>query len=445
MHRLLTSARNALTRATYEIARLLGRNKARPVRPRTYWDDNVALTLSNLVHETETRASGRVQLISLADFRAAVGDLWEKYKSRILIIVESTIARMIGRGNTFIPQGDDAWLMLFPNFSEEKAQEITDAIAAKIGDKLVGAQFTAHELPLPATSKLDLAVAVNADGSLNMDAVKLAVSRARQAQISTTVKNAAAEKSAGGIRTHATAPTSQSKAGQMKVLFRPAWCAETEAIDSFFFRAFTDAGANIYIEGGPAVSDATVSDLTKAAADAFTAMCTSNLRAKLAMPVPFSKLRGATRSGIQRAVASLAQRDRLLHLRLEVVQIPPAAPADELVAVRELFRPFVREVAFLTDLFTPHDQLMALDHIILGADISNEIRRDDDELFQAMLLFRQRAGRRSTYVLGLHSRSHVSHAVNAGISEVGGPGVMDDLKRLPERITPLRRDHLLAP
>ena len=67
---------------------------------RVYWDDSVALTLSNLVQETETRASGRVQVISLADFREAVGELWAKYQSRILLIAESTISRMIGKGNT---------------------------------------------------------------------------------------------------------------------------------------------------------------------------------------------------------------------------------------------------------------------------------------------------------------------------------------------------------
>ena len=150
---------------------------------RVYWDDSVALTLSNLVQETETRASGRVQVISLADFREAVGELWEKYQSRILLIAESTISRMIGKGNTFIPQGEDAWLLLFMGLPNDKAQDRADTIAATIGEKLVGAQFTAHELPLPQASKLDLTGALNADGSFNLEAVKQAISRVRKTQI----------------------------------------------------------------------------------------------------------------------------------------------------------------------------------------------------------------------------------------------------------------------
>jgi len=109
---------------------------------RTYWDDSVSLALTDLVQEAETRASGKVQVISLAEFRVAIGELWDKYESRILLIAESTISRMIGRGNTFIPQDKDTWLLLFPALPEAEALKRADAIASKIGEKLVGAQFT---------------------------------------------------------------------------------------------------------------------------------------------------------------------------------------------------------------------------------------------------------------------------------------------------------------
>lgn len=432
-------ARHAFARAAQWTYRVSGRERSDFARARVYWDDSVHLALSNLVQETETRASGRVQLISLADFRAAIGDLWEKYHSRILIIVESTIARMIGRGNTFISQGDDAWLLLFSRLPEEKVQQRADAIATNIGQKLLGAQFTSHELPLPTAAKLDLAGSLNADGTLNMEAVKAAVSRIKQAQISAVGKGA--QPSVHGPLPPAGAPR-RSTAERLNVFFRPAWCAETECVDTFFFRAGAEIGVNAYAEAAPSLSDATVLELTKMATRAFTEMCDSGLEAKMGIPVPFSVLHGPMLSDIQRLIVNLRQRDRLLRLRLEVVRIPELATADILVAMRELFRPYVREVAFMVDLWGLHDQVLALDHIMLGADLTATSKHDDEDIFQAMLMFRQRAGRRGTYVLGLNSRTQLTRAISAGIKEVGGYAPLEDVISLPHRVTVLHRDKI---
>ena len=53
------------------------------------------MTLAELLRGTETKASGRVQLLTLADFRAHIGGLWDTYGDKIVLIAESTIARMI--------------------------------------------------------------------------------------------------------------------------------------------------------------------------------------------------------------------------------------------------------------------------------------------------------------------------------------------------------------
>ena len=443
---LLSSLRRALAWTARWARRFVGAKRDDTPHPRVYWDDSVSMTLSNLARETETRASGRVQLITLADFRAAIGDLWAKYENKILIIVESTIGRMIGKGNTYIPQDDDTWLLLFPGLSEDAAQQQADAIAASIGEKLLGAQFSAHEAPLPTASKLDLAGALNADGSLNMEAVKAAISRVRRAQ---TSEIAAGD---GPARTTAArAPVSpsgtlvRSSAEQLKPFFRPAWCAETESIDTFFFRANADTGIDVYSDRAPAINDATVLDLTKTAAAAFVAMCDSGLQAKMAVPVPFDTLKGSAVRDIQRLIANIPQRDRLLRLRLEVVRIPSDATADTLVAIRELFRPYVREVAFMVDLRFPHDQVLVLDHIMLGVDLTDTAIPDEEVLFQEMLMFRQRAGRRGTYVLGLNTRGNLTRAINAGINEIGGGTLLEDIKRLPHRVSIVHREEISAP
>ncbi len=438
--RLFQQAINAIARSVGAIA---GVRQRMQMRRRAYWNSGIAFTLNNLVREIETRASGRVQVISLAEFRGAIGALWETYQSRILLIAESTIARMIGRGGTFIPQGDDTWLLLFPRLSEEAAQARTDAIAARIGDKLMGQQFTPHELPLPVAAKLDLTGVVGADGSLDVVAVHAAVERARQAQSSTPSTNHG-QPNPTALPAGPARPAQRSAAHQLQVLYRPAWCADTQTVDTYFFRAFTDSGLNLFTESGPSMNAATAAELVHMAAASFTAMCKAGLRAKFVLPLQFSTLQGSALPEVQRTIAQIAQHDRLLQLRIEIVGAARIT-ADRLIGARELFRAYVREVAFLVSPFSPQDPAWALDHIMLGADVSQETSHNDDEFFQAMLLFQQHAGRRGTYVLGLQSRKQLAHAVRAGINEVGGPAFLDDVKRLPERIAIVRREELLAP
>lgn len=416
------------------------------VHARVYWDEGVALTLTDLVQEAETRASGRVQVITLGEFRGAIGELWERYESRILLIVESTISRMIGRGNTFIPQEKDTWLLLFPALEESEAIERADAIAAKIGEKLVGARFTETPPPLPEAAKLDLSGALNADGSLNLERVKTAVASVRHAVANAGRSPVPAAKKAGAPARPPVSPPPRAKsdAAQLSVIYRPAWTAETQSVNSFYFRATRSDGTDVFAASGAFPNEATVLDLLAAGSRAFSDMCARGLRATLTVPIPFPLLQGAALAEIQRAISALPQRDRLMHLRLEVTHVPARAGADSLVPIRELFRPFVRDIAFLVDLFQPSEQVFALDHIMVGAEIPRGLRRSDDEIFQAMLLFRQRAGQRPVYLLGLASRLQVAHGVTANITELGGPAVVGELKKLPDQVSVIRRQDLIA-
>ncbi len=442
--RWAAAAKRALHRLHRAIQRFAGTLPDDAPAARVYWDDGVALALTDLVQEAETRASGRVQVITLADFRGAVGDLWEKYESRILLIAETTISRMIGRGNTFIPQGQDTWLLLFPALSEQEALKRADAIAARIGEKLVGAQFTEMPPPLPEASKLNLNGVMNADGTLNLDRVKQAVESVREAANPQLVKPVAK----GPIKNvrpsvTPTAPAAKSEAAQFTIVFRPAWNAETQSVDAFFFRALRPDGADVFAPGGPPPNDATAIELLGMAARAFTEMFEKGLRATLTVPIPFMTLRGPALPEIQRIISGLPQRARLMHLRLEVTHVPLRIGADSLVPIRERFRPYLRDVAFLLDPFQLAEQALALDHIVAGVEISRMPRRSDDEIFQALLVFRQRAGQKTTYVLGLSSRLQVAHAVTAGIAELGGAGVVADAKKLPDQVTVIRRQDLL--
>ncbi len=99
----------------------------------------------------------------------------------------------------------------------------------------------------------------------------------------------------------------------------------------------------------------------------------------------------------------------------------------------------------MVDLLSPNAQILALDHIMLGVELGPDHGGSDEQIFQEMLMFRQRAARRGTYILGLHSRGHMMHAVRAGFSEVGGPALHEDTRRLPLHLTHILREDLLAP
>jgi hypothetical protein len=60
-----------------------------------------------------------------------------------------------------------------------------------------------------------------------------------------------------------------------------------------------------------------------------------------------------------------------------------------------------------------------------------------------MLRFKSRVSGRVTCITGLRRRSHLARALQAGISEVGGPALGEELRHLPERLEIIMREQLL--
>jgi hypothetical protein len=389
---------------------------------RRYWDDSVALTLADLVRTSETKASGQVQLLSLADFRSQLGRLWDAYAARILLIAETTIARMIGRGHTFIPQGDDTWLLLFPGMDTADAIARAEAIAAKLGEKLLGAQFTPEEPPLPRTALLDLSGVMQPDGSIDLTALHAAVVRARTAQ---------KPKAAPAPRPRPEAPRHDAR-----LLLRPAWSADSRLVDTFALRALGPLGEDLVADPGAAFTPAVAADLMAAAEALLAEMDARKLRARLVLALPHTLVAGG-HDNIRKLILSMPQRLRLMHLRLDVVRLPPRPTLDGLVALRESFRPLVREFGVAVDLFAALHTVFALDHVVFTGDAALAQGWDDTQLGEALRAFRQKAGAQRIAVVGLRSRAQVDAAVAAGVDEVAGPGLMPDLTHLPERLMPL--------
>jgi hypothetical protein len=456
-------------RAFFAVRRLFGGGPPKR-RARVYWDTDITLTLANLVSETETRASGKVQVITLAAFRDSIGELWERYKDNITIIAETSISRRIGKGNTFIALEDDSWLLLFARSAEPEAQARADAIAAAIGEKLMGARFSLEEMPLPGTAKLGLADILNDDGSIDLAAVRAEVGKIKTAQraayMAPIPKSAARlgktkepPRKTGRIPVvraraipgmpAADAPPPPTPAPQeepsqiddLTMLFRPAWNAETQSVNTFHFRATTTEGACVTDDDAVKLNNATALDLVRAALKAFTALRETDAPLQFVLPLPVNAFTIAGLVETQKLIAAIPREDRLGHLRLDLRRLPRANP-EKLVALRELFRSYVRGVAFPINPFTPMDSMLAVDHVTYTVDVSRETESTDTQMFEALMLLKNRAGARPVVVTGLRKHGHLTRAVAAGVTEVSGPALMDDVKELPQRAQLLPRESL---
>ena len=208
----------------------------------------------------------------------SLGDAWDRYKKKVLIIAENTIGRMIGKGNTYIPQDEDSWLLLMPALSEHEAQLKADEIAMVLGEKLVGERFEEKEPPLPQTAKVDLAQALNPDGSFNSTAMRNAVKRARLTLAAKDARRSVKEldqikANAKPLEKPLGTAASFSQASlfpSLTLAYRQMWQSDTESFSAFALRAFTDTGEPVFGPNAPAtvqsaLNDATIIDLAKAA------------------------------------------------------------------------------------------------------------------------------------------------------------------------------------
>ncbi len=463
---MFTSAGSGLRRAFWAVRRLFGVQRAGP-RRRVYWDSDISLTLNNLVRETETKASGKVQVISLAGFRESVGELWERYESKIMMIAETSIARRIGRGNTYIAIDEDSWLLLFSRADEDQAQHRADAIAAAIGEKLMGARFALEESPLPEAQRLGLADILSADGTVSLDAMRAEVAKIKAAQKASArpVAKSHARKVKEGkpikpprivVRARALpsaalpaslpppAPAEEpSKFDELQVLYRPAWNAETHTVNTVHFRAYTADGVSVTDDETAALTSATALDVVRAGLKAFTEMRKAELPMLFCLPLPVNAFNVQALGEAQKMIAALPREDRLGYLRLDLRRLPRATP-EKLVALRELFRSHVRGLSFPINPFTSTDAMLALDHVSYLADVTKDAVATDGEMFEALLQLKNRAGARAVAVTGLRKRGHLAKAVGAGVAEISGPALMDEIKHPPERVQRLPRESLMT-
>ncbi|HTH17514.1 MAG TPA: hypothetical protein VL974_12735 [Magnetospirillum sp.] len=176
-----------------EIRRLLDEvlsgNATEPTR---LTDDAFRMVTEHLAKQEEGAFQVKLHVISLVEFREAVGDKWLKVADKVMMIAEGVINLHLGAGNLFGRQGDDFFILIFRTCDNSEARRRAVTIAQELGTRLVGDQFLGNERPLALAAELSMEDGLNEDGSLNLGAVDQAVGQMRSIIASRTKDGAQA-------------------------------------------------------------------------------------------------------------------------------------------------------------------------------------------------------------------------------------------------------------
>ncbi len=176
-----------LSRLVQPLRRLMGTQRSAAPPPATVVaaaddrlvDDEFRLTIDTLSQDQEGRFQTRLQIISLVEFREAVGERWSRVADKVMMIAQGVIGAHIGAGNLFTRQGQDFFILVFRNCPQPEGRHRALTIAQELGTRLLGDQFIGLERPLALAAEVTLDAAINPDGSFNLAAIHDAIGEMR--------------------------------------------------------------------------------------------------------------------------------------------------------------------------------------------------------------------------------------------------------------------------
>lgn len=147
--------------------------------PARLTDDTFQMFAEQLAKEEMGAFQVKLHVVSLVEFREAVGDKWAKLSEKVMMIAEGVINAHLGAGNIFCRQGSDCFVLIFRTCDNTEGRRRALIIAQELGTRLVGDQFVGAEVPLALAAEVELADGLNDDGSINPDAIHAAVGEMR--------------------------------------------------------------------------------------------------------------------------------------------------------------------------------------------------------------------------------------------------------------------------
>lgn len=147
--------------------------------PARLTDETFRLFTEQLARQEDGAFQVKLHIVSLVEFREAVGDKWPKLAEKVMMIAEGVINAHLGAGNIFCRQGQDCFALIFRTCDNTEGRRRALIIAQELGTRLVGDQFVGAEVPLALAAELSAEEGLNDDGSINLDAMHAAVGQMR--------------------------------------------------------------------------------------------------------------------------------------------------------------------------------------------------------------------------------------------------------------------------
>ena len=428
--------------------------------PLDWNDDDLELKLSTLLADKASKSYGTVQAITLTEFKDDLGDLWIQHEKNILLIAETTIDRMIYKGQTAIREDELTWLLVTPDLSPEDAERFANGIAESIGEKLLGARFDPDEEAdtTPATGMVDLSGALDENGSIDRSAVQHAVAKARaviaardslkKRNRKKTIVSKADKKTRPAItpanESHVVPTDTVSAETGIKLVYWPMWSSDSQSIDTFVCRPICEDGSNPFEREDSSQVAANAVAVARAGIVALNGMIKDSVRAKFVLPLPLAPLLAPAQRQILQALEKLSDAHRFLYLRAEIVAIPSSVSTASVLTARDLLRPMARDVSVMTSLTSPNKAVLAASKVMIGCDVGLESEIGREKVVEKLQHLREALKERPAYVLGLPDEETVKAAVAMKYAELGGAGLHGALGRRPYSTGAITTQDLLA-
>jgi len=456
--------------------------------------DDFRLAIEQILREEPGRFGIRTHVVSLVEFREAVGTRWPRLADKVMLIAEGVINLHLGSGNLYSRQGPDFFLLLFRNLPQAEARRRALAIAQDLGTRLVGDQFRGVDIPLALAAEIPLEDVFLADGGLNLAAVNGAVSQVRaivaaapppsvtsapakaaQALVPAPIatiphelegvppddprwrefyrKRKAAADPVWTVMESRPRPDRDHSAPvgadtRMALVWRPSWVAAGETIGAYKAQVQrTDAGMRTPLEGAHAYGGDRDSILAldgfaiAAAARDLSASEKAADGSTVILPIHWQTLSAANRMELVAPFASVAKPVRDVRMVIDLFGLPDQADPAQLADVVAACRSFCRDVMLRTRPGPLCPELaLRCGVTVVGLDLAElpPGQHDDDERLLVRLgdyLTAARDAGLGAYVWGLRRRRALIGAVQAGFALVNGPALMKDLPR-PAKVLP---------
>ena len=442
----------------------------------------------------------KLHVISLVEYRESVSDKWPRLVDKVAIIVDQVVRRNIGRGNTFCRDGEECWILAFPELSIEDARRRTIAVVEELGRFLYGQQQgDGQERPVALAAEIAVSEAIGADGELVRSRIQTAVADVR-ANISVTglpylpaqgvksgptandplqgwsaldrgpdlrkedmkwetIEATGAKKPAAYLDPSIVGPIPPGAA--LALVWRPTWVAVGEAISAYSARvvrrdhekADPVEGCWAYPEGDVAtaitldryVVNAAVRDIRNAARNAQEGVP----QPSVILPLSWQSLSSEQRQGVIVGLSDLTQETRNTRLVIEIFHIPDGTTTPELESAVSFVGALCREVLVRTRLLSHRTSVAAEIGVSkVGLDLSElrpEEKMDDEQLLAVLARIQEETARDGIgcYLWSARRKRVVGGVVQGGFDMVNGPGLMKDIPR-PAIVLPAPKTRFAA-